>query len=220
MERKPIELERVALEDFVANFEGSMPENLKLVNIRGCNGAGKSSIPLSFFAADRGAFIFTVNGKDRATCFPSYGFVAMGRYRTKTGGLDGFKGNDETKEVLEALWKTPFSILMEGVISSTIFSTYADLFKQLETRDDPKRAIGIMNLVPPLQTALDRVQKRNGGKPVDEKAITSKWNTVDRNADKFKAEGLNSWKSDNSVIEREETLNWFLEEIKKNMEGE
>lgn len=218
MARKPIELARVAIEDFLGSYTGSYPENLKLINIRGCNGAGKSSIPLSFLANDRGAFVFTLNGKDKATCFPSYGYVAMGRYRTKTGGLDGFKGNDETKEVLEALWKTPFNILMEGVISSTIFSTYAELFKELEQRDDPKRAIGIMNLVPPLEVCLARVQKRNGGNAVDEKAITSKWNTVNRNADKFKEEGLNSWKSDNSGITLNETLDWFFGEVNKHME--
>ncbi|MNW28296.1 hypothetical protein D3C74_51180 [compost metagenome] len=217
MDRKHIEMKRVSLTEFLEKYQGSYPDDLMLVNVRGCNGAGKSSIPLQLLAQDRGAFIFTIDGKDKVTCFPSFGFVAMGRYRTKTGGLDGFKGNDETVKVLDLLWQTPFSILMEGVISSTIFSTYAELFKNLETRENPKRSIGIMNLVPPLETALARVQSRNGGKLVDTKAITSKWNTVDRNADKFLAEGLNSWKSDNSGIELEETADWFLTELAENM---
>jgi hypothetical protein len=217
MDRKPIEMKRVPLEDFLHNYNGDFPSDLKLVNVRGCNGAGKSSIPLQLLSKDRGAFIFTWKGKDKATCFPSFRFVAMGRYRTKTGGLDGFSGNEETLELLEALWKTPFDILMEGVISSTIFSTYAELFKKLEQRNDPKRAVGIMNLVPPLEVALERVQGRNGGKEVDTKAITSKWHTVNRNADKFKEEGLNSWRSDNSGITLDETLNWFFDELKRNM---
>jgi hypothetical protein len=217
MDRKAIEMTRVPLEDFLNNYNGNFPEDLKLVNVRGCNGAGKSSIPLQLLAKDRGAFIFTWKGKDKATCFPSFRFVAMGRYRTKTGGLDGFSGNEETLDLLEALWKTPFDILMEGVISSTIFSTYAELFKELEKRNDPKRAVGVMSLVPPLEVALNRVQSRNGGKEVDTKAITSKWNTVSRNVDKFKEEGLNSWRSDNSGIALDETLNWFFGELNKNM---
>lgn len=217
MDRKPIEMQRVPLEDFLRDYNGDFPQDLKLVNVRGCNGAGKSSIPLQLLAKDRGAFIFTWKGKDKATCFPSFRFVAMGRYRTKTGGLDGFSGNEETIELLEALWKTPFDILMEGVISSTIFSTYAELFKELEKREDPKRAVGVMNLVPPLEVALGRVQSRNGGKEVDTKAITSKWNTVARNADKFKDAGLNSWVSDNSEISLDETLNWYFNELGNNM---
>lgn len=186
---------------------------MKLVNIRGCNGAGKSTVPLQLLAKDRGAFIFTLNGKDVATCFPSYGFVAMGKYRSKTGGVDGINSKQEKQELLGILWKTPFSIIMEGVIDSTIFSTYVDLFKDFENKE-PKRKIGIMNLVPPLETCLARIQLRNGGKEIDEKAVGSKWRTVDRNADKFAEEGLISWKADNSDVTIENTLDWFLEEIK------
>lgn len=220
-ERTPILLERIEISEFMNRYEKEQGEHqpgaLKLINIRGCNGAGKSSVPLQLLANDRRAFIFTLNGKDKATCFPSFGFVAMGRYRTKTGGLDGYSGNAETREVLEALWKTPFDIIMEGVISSTIFSTYAELFKELEQRKNPARKIGIMNLVPPLEVCLERVQSRNGGKEVDTKAITSKWNTVSRNAEKFKLEGLNSWVADNSGITLDQTLGWFYAELEKNM---
>lgn len=216
IERNPITLDRVAIEDFVKDYQGKYPKNMKLINIRGCNGSGKSSIPLQLLSKDRGAFVFTLNGKDKATCFPSYGIVALGRYKTKTGGMDGLKGNQEKFELLDALWNTPFSIIMEGVIDSTIYSTYMNLFKELEGKE-PKRKIGIMNLLPPVEVALERIQRRNGGKTIDEKAVISKWHTVQRNAEKFKQEGLNSWVSDNSNITLDQTLDWFFEEVKKNL---
>lgn len=218
MTYKPILLTRVEISDYLEEHAWeAYSRDLKLVNVRGCNGAGKSSIPLQMLATDRGAFMFTLNGKDVATAFPSYGYVAMGRYRTKTGGLDGFSGNEQTRAVLEALWPTNFSILMEGVISSTIFSTYVELFKELEQRTNPPRKIGVMNLLPPLETCLERVKSRNGGKEVKEDQIASKWRTIQRNAQKFVEAGLNSWVSDNSGIELHETVDWFLSEVEKHL---
>jgi predicted ABC-type ATPase len=213
MERLSIKLDRIEVGDFLRDWEGKSPKNLKLVNVRGCNGAGKSSVPLQMLRQDRATFIFTINGKEVATCFPNFKYLAMGKYRTKTGGLDGFKTNEETREVLEKLWTLPFNILMEGVISSTIFSTYAEMFKNLKNKH-PNREIIVANFLPPLKTCLERVKKRNGGKEIDEKAVESKYNTVSRNADKFRLEDIKSLKLDNSEIALDETVGWFLSSVK------
>ncbi|GLI90898.1 nucleotide kinase domain-containing protein [Bacillus subtilis] len=209
-------------EDMREAFGGKIQyrSDLVLVNIRGCNGAGKSTVPMQMLQNDPGAFMLTVDGKDKATVFPSYGFVAMGRYFSKTGGLDGFKNNEETLKVLELLWELPFSIIMEGVISSTIFSTYCDLFKELEKRNNPKRAVGVLNLLPPFEVCLERIKKRTPEKfeSIKKDQIEGKWRTVNRNAQKFRDAGVISWDEDNSVININDTVSWFFSSIKHNLQ--
>ena len=64
-----------------------------IVNLRGTNGSGKSSIPMSMLD-DPEMYVVEkpYKGKLRkiATVFPSYGWIAMGTYFNKTGGIDTF----------------------------------------------------------------------------------------------------------------------------------
>ena len=68
------------------------------------------------------------------TVFPSYGWAALGTYFNKTGGLDTLKNNEITKMTLfAALDGFPeYDVLMEGIMASTIRSTYIDLFHEVE----------------------------------------------------------------------------------------
>ena len=223
MKRKPIKLKRMEITEFIENlkeqFEGGKikyPKNLKLVNIRGCNGAGKSTVPIQMLMRDKAVFILTHKGKDRATVFPNFNFIAMGLYRTKTGGLDGYPNNATTLEILELLHKIPMNILMEGVISSTIFSTYAKLFTEIEKRNDPKRKVIIINLLPPLEVCFERIKKRSPEKfeKIKKDQVESKWRTIQKNAKKFQEVGLTSLLVDNSKVKLEETVDWFLNLVK------
>ena len=172
-----------------------------IVNIRGCNGAGKSSIPMSMLD-DPDMYVVEkpYKGKTRkiATVFPSYGWIAMGTYFNKTGGLDGFPDTNLTKKTFWYLLKKypEYNLLMEGVIASTVFSTYAELFKQAQKRYSD-REVYVVSLIPPISHCLKRIQKRNGGKPIKEELVASKWRSVRRNVDKFKSEGLMSFTWDN-----------------------
>lgn len=172
-----------------------------IVNIRGCNGSGKSSIPMSMLD-DPEMYVVEkpYKGKIRkiATVFPTYGWVAMGTYFNKTGGLDGFPDTNLTKKAFWHLLKKfpEYNLLMEGVIASTVFSTYAELFKEAKKRY-PDREVYIISLLPPIRNCLRRIQKRNGGKVIKEDLVASKWQTVQRNVQKFRMEGLNSFAWDN-----------------------
>lgn len=218
IERKPYKLARFDIKEHVAEYlkknGAKYPDGMKMVNVRGCNGAGKSTVPLSFLFNDPAVYLLTYEGKDIATVFPTYGWVAMGRYRTKTGGLDGYKNGEQTRQMLQLLWCLPFNIIMEGVIASTIYSTYADLFNEYKTHKI-KREIGVMNLLPPFEVIKDRLEKRNGGKEIKWEQVESKYRTVKKNAQKFLEAGLISWEADNSGIERDETLGWFLEQVEE-----
>lgn len=210
--RQPIKLNRVDIYEAIEKFKKDgikYPKDMKLVNIRGTNGSGKSTVPLRMLATDRGAYVFTLNGKDIATVFPKYNFLAIGKYRTKTGGLDGVGTTDEMKNILSLVHYLPYSILMEGILASTVYSTYADLFAEYQEKS-PKRKVIVFNIILPFDVIKERVLKRNGGKEVKWEQLESKLRTVTKNAKKFEDAGFTSLVVDNSEIEIEETLDWFF----------
>ena len=194
-----------------------------LVNIRGCNGAGKSTIPMQMMDdPDMRIVAFkkhpTVPDKMTApflTVFPNYGWVALGTYLNKTGGMDTIATTAEMKEALEYAWKKypKYDVLMEGIIASTIRSTYIELFDSYEGRvqdgDINPRKIIVVNFLPPLETCLERVSERNGGKPVKEDQIASKWRTVARNVQHFRDAGITTLKVDTSKVKKKEMLPRF-----------
>lgn len=190
-----------------------------LVNIRGCNGAGKSTIPMSMMN-DPDMRVHTIvdeAGKKLSaiTVFPSYGWVALGTYFNKTGGMDTLKNNEITRQTLLVALKEfqDYNILMEGIMASTIRSTYVDLFHEVE-QDWPIRVI-ILNLLPPVEVAISRVYSRNGGKPINEEAVRGKWETVAKNAKVFSNEGFISIRVDSSKVRKKNMLKAFLKTMKK-----
>ena len=182
-----------------------------LVNIRGCNGAGKSTIPLSMMDDHRMRIIgIGPNGsRPFMTMFPTYGWIALGTYFNKTGGLDTYKNNDETKRALDTALGFNMDILMEGVIASTIKSTYSELFKNLD------RKVIIMSFLPPFEVCLERIYERNGGKPIKEEQVLSKYRTVERNVEYFKQQGLTSLRINTAKVPRELMLPKFLKTVEK-----
>ena len=190
-----------------------------LINLRGCNGSGKSTIPLSMMN-DRGRYVIEkpYKGKQRKilTVFPKYNFVVLGAYLNKTGGMDTFPDTELCMKAMNyAIAKFPgYNILMEGIMASTVYSTWRNAYKKVEEKY-PEIQIVILNLIPPLHVALERVQLRNGGKPVNEQAIESKYNTVLRNSKKFKQDGFKSEIWNTSECKKDDMLCEFGNKIKK-----
>lgn len=193
-----------------------------LVNVRGCNGAGKSTIPMSMMD-DPNMYVHEIVGSDgkkisAITVFPSYGWVALGTYFNKTGGLDTLKNNAVTKLTLfAALDGFPeYDVLMEGIMASTIRSTYIDLFHEVEDYYGKKRLkVIVVSLLPPVDVALSRVYKRNGGKPINEAAVAGKWNTVARNVEAFAEAGFTSVKVNSAKVKKKSMLPAFLKTVDK-----
>lgn len=191
-----------------------------LVNIRGCNGAGKSTIPMSMMN-DPEMFVQELVGSDgkkisALTVFPSYGWVALGTYFNKTGGLDTLKNNEVTRMTLYAALDLfpEYDVLMEGIMASTIRSTYIDLFHEVE---DTYKGLKVMivSLLPPVEIAISRVYKRNGGKPIKEDAVRGKWETVERNAKYFADAGFDSIRVNSAKVKKSQMLPAFLETVEK-----
>ena len=194
-----------------------------LVNIRGSNGAGKSTIPMAMLD-DEKLRVVGLGPEGKApylTIFPSYQWVALGTYYNKTGGLDTYKNNAMTAMALEEAWtKYPeYDVLMEGIIASTIKSTYKRLFdvyqEKVYVEEINPRKIIIMSFLPPVEVCINRVYLRNGGKAVNEKAIRSKWDTVDRNSRYFKEQGFTSLRINNANCPKEKMLLNFLNTVDK-----
>ena len=191
-----------------------------LVNIRGCNGAGKSTIPMSMMD-DPDMFVQELLGSDgkkisALTVFPSYGWVALGTYFNKTGGLDTLKNNEITRMTLYAALDLfpEYDILMEGIMASTIRSTYIDLFHEIEDTYKGLKVL-IISLLPPVEIALSRVYKRNGGKPIKEDAVRGKWETVERNVKYFGDAGFDSIKVNSAKVKKSQMLSAFLKTVEK-----
>lgn len=185
-----------------------------LVNIRGCNGAGKSTVPLAMFHDDPATFevVWRYNGRNKvvATVSPKHQFIAIGRYQTKCGGLDSIKSTQETRDALEVLWDCHFHILMEGVVSSTVRGAYLTMFQEIPPHHSVQRHVIIFNIIPPLDMCLQRIYQRNGNKPINEKLLENKYKTIQRNHPHFLAAGLTSVVVDNSTVALGDTLSWFF----------
>ena len=195
-----------------------------LVNLRGCNGAGKSTIPMSMMD-DPKMYVHELMGSDgkrisAITVFPTYGWVALGTYFNKTGGMDTLRNNAVTRMTLYAALDgfPEYNVLMEGIMASTIRSTYIDLFHEVEGyyQDHGEGLkVLIISLLPPVEVAISRVYSRNGGKPIKEDAVRAKWETVARNVSAFAEAGLTSVRVDSSKVPKDKMLKAFLKTVQK-----
>lgn len=192
-----------------------------LVNIRGCNGAGKSTIPMSMMD-DPDMYVHEIMGSDgkrisAITVFPNYGWVALGTYFNKTGGLDTLRNNDVTRMTLYAALDgfPEYDVLMEGIMASTIRSTYIDLFHEVEEHYQGELQVLVISLLPPISTCLERVYSRNGGKPIDEKAVAGKWETVRKNVAHFAEAGFDSIRVNSAKVKKDQMLKAFLKTVER-----
>lgn len=195
-----------------------------LVNLRGCNGAGKSTIPMSMMD-DPDMYVHEILGSDgkrisAITVFPTYGWVALGTYFNKTGGMDTLRNNETTRMTLYAALDgfPEYNVLMEGIMASTIRSTYIDLFHEVEGyyhSQGEQLKVLVISLLPPVEVALSRVYSRNGGKPINEEAVRGKWETVARNVSAFAEAGFTSVKVNSAKVPKERMLPAFLKTVRK-----
>ena len=192
-----------------------------LVNIRGCNGAGKSTIPMSMMD-DPEMYVHEIRGSDgkrmsAITVFPTYGWVALGTYFNKTGGMDTLRDNWTTRMTLYAALDgfPEYNVLMEGIMASTIRSTYIELFQEVQEYYGDDLTIMILSLLPPVEVAISRVYSRNGGKPINEEAVRGKWETVARNVAAFGEAGFTSITLNTAKIPKERMLRVFLKKVRQ-----
>jgi hypothetical protein len=119
-------------------------------------------------------------GKRQRRIIPGYltqsGVLVVGKYETACGGCDTIKTQDEAKAAVRSACALSNKILFEGVLISTLFQGWLDFSRE-------RRAMGHRftwaYLDTPIITCLDRIQKRNGGKTINEQLVRDKVRAID-----------------------------------------
>ncbi len=169
---------------------------MKFINVRGCNGSGKTYL-LRQLATDPACYVHHITvthwikdkprpGKIQVAHSPipvTYcpnGIAILGDYTpaqagATTAGCDRIKTQEATKKVLELIAGTPNVkfILFEGVVVSTIYGPWKDWAEK-------NGGMAWAFLDTPLDVCLARIQARNGGKPIKEDQVADKYRTIQR----------------------------------------
>lgn len=149
-----------------------------VVNLKGCNGSGKSTIPMQLLARSKQALYLTASKDDKrpvGVYVPQLRVVILGLYSpgVNCGGCDALGNTQIVKELLKLLWKKDVHIMYEGVIVGDIRSTFYELMIAFNTVHERIPSFCFMNT--PLKTCLERIQKRNGGKVINEDLVRQKY---------------------------------------------
>jgi len=178
---------------------------MKVIQIRGSNGAGKTTIVRQFVQKNN-LQIKEINVKGKQTYISideSGRLVALGRYDKKTGGCDLY---DNTEHVLNTIiWVItnikPKIILFEGMIYSLSFA-FAKKVSDLVQEYNYKYLS--ISLYTNFDVVLARIYKRNGGKEIKENLILDKINSIIKSHKKLKESGYNARMIDTSEINEED----------------
>lgn len=200
-----------------------------IVNLRGCSGAGKSYPGFQFlneFGPPVHEYWSTKYFPNRKTGKPRKkpkllaqvlpgDLCLAGRYTMKkstrtggvgySGGLDGFFPMDELTDLVQELVEQHEHVYFESLLISGTQQRWIDFAEK-----NGKENFTFATLDTPLQTCLDRVQERNGGRAVKEDQIDRHRNQVMRCASRFHEEGLRSFMIDHTQS-YEQVKNFFFE---------
>lgn len=156
------------------------------LNIRGTNGSGKSTLARRFFGEHDGetdlSEYFTKSGRSKfgtGRINPDTQTLVVGNYDTMAGGLDKLPSFSVQFNCIDVALSLPDVklVVAEGVLASTVLGSWADHAKQLHEKG--VRVIWAF-MSTPLQVCLDRIQIRNGGKPIKEDLVKDKIEQIDK----------------------------------------
>lgn len=147
-----------------------------VVNLKGCNGSGKSTVPMYMLHSETDTVYLTLKRDDPkpvATYCKTYNTVILGLYLTACGGCDYLGDTQIVKLILSRLWKKDVNIIFEGVIVGDIKSTFYEIMKAFNKVYE--REISFCFMGTKFRECLTRIQRRNGGKPINEALVKSKY---------------------------------------------
>ena len=148
---------------------------MKLIQIRGCNAAGKTTTVRQFIEKNnfRSEEILIKGIRTYITINKDNSIVILGRYDKKTGGCDLFKNKEHVLHTI--IWLIvnirPKTIIFEGLIYGLSYKFASELSDYV--RNYNYEYIGICLYIRP-DIAIDRLYNRNGGKKINEQYIFNK----------------------------------------------
>lgn len=200
---------------------------LRVINIRGTNGSGKTSLVRSLMSADEPVDVVIGPHETPGHWLPNQRIVIVGPYPEgkATGGMDNVRTTQEALDAVKAAAQGDFrgkqecapfdgqvihAVVFEGILISTVFKTWLDFSRELKTWHSEGLIWAFMST--PLETAIERVKQRRAAKGRPTEGFKE-----DQVADKFKSIAGNRQKATDAgeiVLDLgekpEKTLRYFL----------
>jgi hypothetical protein len=112
---------------------------MKIVQIKGSNGSGKTTIAKELIASSKDRWLLLADDKPFATQLDDLKWIIIGQYKpeSKMGGCDGMDGIAEIKRAIWLCYKhfPDYNVLFEGMMISTIKSTFYEYLTELPEVD-------------------------------------------------------------------------------------
>lgn len=165
----------------------------KLIELRGANGAGKSSTihSLISISGDKSTFHHDKDKRRDLVALRDIGLVIAGPYhRGVGGGMDCIHSTQEKMDLIRAACELAnelggYDVIFEGIMISTVMSTWRDFYLGMEGFTPM-----VIHLFAPPSELCRRIYTRNGGKKINESAVESKARTVIRAIEAFDEAGI------------------------------
>lgn len=178
---------------------------MKIIQLRGVNGVGKTTIVRDFI--EKGNFSVgeqQIGAKQYSYCFDGK-IAIIGRYDAReTGGVDGMISDKAVlKEVIAQMARalSPDYLIFEGVMYGITFQFSYDISLWAKAKGYEYEAICLM---PCFDVAMLRVWERNGGKAVNVERLEDKYMRAANANKKLKAKGVNCRVVDTGGVERKD----------------
>ena len=149
-----------------------------IVSLRGCSGAGKSTVATTIMAQYPTETIYTEQGKiegykvDIGKQFPLY---IAGKYDTPCGGCDSIKTLQEVVDRVKKYYNAGGNVLFESLLASGGYGTVGKLSEEI-----PDYIFATLDT--PLDVCLERVKQRRAAKgnfePLDPTNTKSKFDST------------------------------------------
>lgn len=178
---------------------------MKIIQIRGSNGAGKTTI-VRQFCERNGLKIKSLNINNRETFISTNdegSIVVLGRYDKKTGGCDLYANTDHVLSTI--MWviinMKPRLIVFEGMIYSLSFKFATKVANFVKQYNYEYLAL---SLYTEPDVVLERIYLRNGGKKINEKLVLDKIKSVSKSHTRLVDNGYNSKLIDTTKTDKNE----------------
>lgn len=139
----------------------------RIFYFKGTNGSGKSTIPLAYVLSDPDLREYRGSHSNRVLALecPNYRLAVVGNYSVNTncGGADTIKTFDEMEHIIENLSSNlplDYDIIFEGILPSTIYTTWVERLKSICERSS--KTLSVVYLDIPVGVAIERVKGRSG----------------------------------------------------------
>lgn len=159
-----------------------------IINPRGCNASGKTTVTRGYIEHFPKAHLEQINGAWVTKC--SDEVFVLGRYDKKNGGCDGYSGREQVIETISAIIDlcSPSVIVYEGMLYSTFSKIAIDIDKRF--RPFGYRYQGIY-LYRKFSSIIRLLETRNGGEEYNIANISSHYRSNENAYKTLRGAGLN-----------------------------